>query len=101
MRYTGRSFIYDTAQIIRATLLLTQIPDRTVDPKDTLRIIAHVSLATKAVTDVARAAQITAPPSLDSLRVAPADSGVQLLEVAQIIGLWRTPKADQPPREMV
>jgi hypothetical protein len=56
---TCRPFISDTRQIIRASLLLTQIPDRTVDPKDTLRIIAHVSLATKAVTDVARAAQIT------------------------------------------
>jgi len=101
MRFNVPAFISDTAQIIRASLLLTQIPDRTVDPKDTLRIIAHVSLATKAVTDVARAAQITAQTSLDTLRVAPADSGVKLLEVAQIIGLWRTQKADQTPRAMV
>ena len=101
MRFNVPAFISDTAQIIRASLLLTQIPDRTVDPKDTLRIIAHVSLATKAVTDVARAAQITAQTSLDTLRVAPADSGVKLLEVAQIIGLWRTQKADLTPRAMV
>jgi hypothetical protein len=101
MRFNVPPFISDTAEIIRASLLLTQIPDRTVDPKDTLRIIAHVSLATKAVTDITRAAQITAQTSLDTLRVAPADSGVKVLEVAQIIGLWRTQKVDQTPRAVV
>lgn len=101
MRFNVPAFIADTAEIIRASLLMTQRPDRTVDSKDTVRIIAHVSLATKAVTDLTRAAQITAQTSLDTLRVAPGDSGVKLLEVAQIIGLWRTQQADQTPRAMV
>jgi hypothetical protein len=101
MRFNVPAFISDTAEIIRASLLMTQRPDRTVDPKDTVRIVAHVSLATVAVTDLTRAAQITAQTSLDTLRVAPGDSGVKLLEVAQIIGLWRTQKVAQTPRAMV
>jgi len=101
MRFNVPPFISDTAQIIRASLLMTQRPDRSVDPKDTVRIVAHVSLAAKAVTDVARAAQITAQTSLDTLRVAPGDSGVKAVEIAQIINLWRTQKADQTPRAVV
>jgi hypothetical protein len=101
MRFNVPLFITDTAQIIRASLLMTQRPDRSVDPKDTVRIVAHVSLAAKAVTDVARAAQITAQSSFDTLRVAPGDSGVKAIEVAQIINLWRTQKVDQTPRAVV
>ena len=101
MRFNVPTFIADTAQIIRASLILIQRPDRSVDPKDTVRIIAHVSLAAKAVTDIARAAQITAQTSLDTLKAAPGDSGQKLLEIAQIIGLWRTQKVDQTPRAVV
>jgi len=101
MRFNVPAFITDTAEIVRASLLMTQRPDRSVDPKDTVRIIAHVSLATKVVTDLTRAAQITAQTSLDTLRVAPSDSGVKLLEVAQIVGLWRAQQVDQTPRAIV
>ncbi|MFN2601988.1 MAG: hypothetical protein ABR582_04425 [Gemmatimonadaceae bacterium] len=101
MRFNIPPFISDTAQIIRASLLMTQRPDRSVDPKDTVRIVAHVSLAAKAVTDVTRAAQITAQSSLDTTRVAPGDSGVKAVEIAQVINLWRTQKVDQTPRAVV
>jgi hypothetical protein len=101
MRFNVPPFIADSAEIIRASLLMTQRPDRSVDPKDTVRIIAHVSLAATAVTDLTRASQITAQTSLDTLRVAPGDSGVKLLEVAQIIGLWRTQPPDETPRAIV
>jgi hypothetical protein len=101
MRFNVPAFIADTAEIIRASLLMTQRPDRTLDPKDTVRIVAHISLATVAVTDLTRAAQITAQTSLDTVKVAPGDSGVKQLEVAQIISLWRTQKADQTPRAIV
>ena len=101
MRFNVPAFIADTAEIVRASLLMTQRPDRSLDPKDTVRIIAHVSLAANAVTDLSRAAQITAQTSLDTLRVAPGDSGVKLLEVAQVVSLWRTQKVDQTPRAIV
>ena len=37
MRFNVPTFIVDTAQIVRATLLLTQRPNRSVDPGDTIR----------------------------------------------------------------
>ncbi len=101
MRFNVPAFITDTAEIVRASLLMTQRPDRSLDSGDTVRIIAHVSLAAKAVTDIARAAQITAQTSLDTLRVASGDSGVRAVEVAQIIALWRTQKVDETPRAIV
>ena len=101
MRFNVPPFITDTAQIIRATLLLTQRPDRSVDPNDSVRILVDVSLAGTVVTDPTRAAQITAQSNLDTLLVAPADSGLKLLEVAQVITLWHSQKADQTPRALV
>jgi hypothetical protein len=101
MRFNIPAFLTDTAQIVRASLLMTQIPDRAVDPTDTARIIAHVSLAGNSVTDVARAAQITAQTSLDTLDVAPADSGLKVLEIPQIFTVWRSQKVDQTPRAIV
>ena len=101
MRFNIPAFLTDTAQIVRASLLMTQIPDRAVDPTDTARIIAHVSLAGNSVTDVARAAQITAQTSLDTLDVAPADSGLKVLEIPQIFTVWRSQRVDQTPRAIV
>lgn len=101
MKFNVPRFITDTAQIIRATLLLTQRPDRSVDPKDSVRILVNVSLAGTAVTDATRAAQITAQSSLDTLQVAPADSGLKLLEVAQVISLWRSQNVTLTPRALV
>jgi hypothetical protein len=101
LRFNIPPFIVDTAEIIRATLLLTQRPDRSVDPKDTVRIIAHVSLAATAVTDITRASQITAQTNLDTLKVAPGDSGLKLLEVAQLIALWHSQNVQKTPRAIV
>lgn len=101
MRFDIPKFIADTAQIIRATLLLTQRPDRTGEVGDTARILANVSLAAKAVTDLARAAQITAGATLDTLKISPADSGLKTLEVAQVISLWRAQDPDLTPRALI
>jgi hypothetical protein len=101
MRFNIPPFLADTAQLVRATLLLTQIPDRSVGATDSMRIVAHVSLAAKAVADIGRAALITAQTSLDTLKVVPGDSGLKSLEVGPIIGLWRTQTLEQTPRAIV
>jgi hypothetical protein len=75
MRFEVPKFIADTAQIVRATLLLTQRPDASAEVGDTVRVLANVSLAAKSVTDLSRAAQITAGTTLDTLKISPADSG--------------------------
>ena len=101
MRFNIPPFLADTAQLVRASLLLTQRPDKSVDLQDTLKIIAHVSLAAKAITDVARAALITAQTTLDTLKVLPGDSGVKVVEVGQIMGLWRSQTLENTPRAIV
>ena len=101
MRFDVPKFISDTAQIVRATLLLTQRPDLTGEEDDTVRVVAHVSLATKSVADLTRAAQIVAATTLDTLKVSPADSGLKTLEVAQVIALWRSQNSDETPRALI
>ena len=101
MRFDIPKFIADTAQIVRATLLLTQRPDHTAEANDTVRVLANVSLAAKSVTDLARAAQITAGTTLDTLKLSPADSGLKTLEMAQVVALWRAQNPDQTPRALI
>jgi hypothetical protein len=101
MQFNVPAFISDTAQIVRATLLMTQLPNRSVDPGDTIRLVTLVSLAAKTVSDLTRASQITALGSGDTLKVSPGDSGVKEFEIASVISLWRSQKVDQTPRAIV
>ncbi len=101
LRFNVPVFVTDSADIVRASLLLTQIPNTQIDPNDTVFIIPAVVLATSAVTDVGKASQITALANADTLRVRPGGSGVQTLEIAQIIGLWRSTVATTTPRALV
>ena len=86
---------------MRATLLLTQIANPGIDPTDTVSILPHVVLATNAVSDIAKASQITAVVNTDTLQVAPGSSGVREVELANIVGLWRLQNADETPRAVV
>ncbi len=101
LRFNIPSFLVDSVDVVRATLLLTQIANPGIDPTDTVRIIPLVSLATTAVSDVAKAAQITTIANSDTLEVEPGSSGVRGLEIAQVIGLWRTQVATETPRALV
>jgi hypothetical protein len=101
MRFSIPAFIIDSVDVVRATLLLNQLPNVSIDPGDTVSIIPHVSLATTAVTDVAKAAQITAIASADTLHVTPGGSGTKSLEMANIINVWRTQSAIDTPRAIV
>ena len=101
MRFNVPAFLIDSVDVVRATLLLTQIPNATIDPGDSLTLVPQVSLATTAVTDVAKAAQITALVNSDTLRVTPGGTGLQLLEIANVVSLWRTHDATETPRALV
>jgi hypothetical protein len=101
MRFNIPPFLADSAQLVRVSLLLTQRPDVAIDAKDTMRIVAHVSLAAQAITDVSRAALITAQTTLDTLKVLPGDSGVKVVEIGPIVGVWRTQTLANTPRAIV
>jgi hypothetical protein len=101
MRFNVPAFLIDSVDVVRATLLLTQIPNTALDPTDTVSIIPNVGLATVAVTDVAKASQITAVVNTDTLRVVPGGTGLHTLEVATVISLWRLQKVAETPRAIV
>jgi hypothetical protein len=101
LRFNIPTFVTDSASVVRASLLLTQIPNTQIDPTDTVFIVPSVGLATTAVSDVEKAAQITALANADSLRVQTGASGVRTLEVAQVLALWRAQAVATTPRAMV
>ena len=101
MRFNIPRFLTDSVDIVRATLLLTQIANPGIDPTDTVRILPHVALATNAVSDIAKASQITAVANTDTLKVAHGSSGVREVEIANVVGLWRLQNADETPRAVV
>jgi hypothetical protein len=95
------SNIIDSATVIRATLLLNQLPNGSIDPTDTVKLLPQVSLAGRAVTDPVKAAQIIANVSADTLHIRPGDSGLVNVELAQAFSLWHTQKPDTLPRAIV
>jgi len=95
------SNIIDSATIIRATLLLNQLPNTGIDPTDTVAFLPQVVLAGKAVTDPAKAAQIIGAISVDTLRLRPGDAGPANVELASAIAIWRTVKPDTLSRAIV
>jgi hypothetical protein len=93
--------ITDSATVVRATLLLNQIPNPSLDPTDTVRILPSLVLAGKAVTDPTKAAQIVADIALDTLKVMPGGSGLREVELARAFPIWRTQSPDTVPRAIV
>ncbi len=100
MRFNIPAFL-DSVDVVRATLLLTQIANPGIDPTDTVSIIPHVGLATNAVTDIAKASQITAAIPTDTMRVEHGSSGVRELEIATVMNLWRLQNSTETPRAII
>lgn len=100
-RFDIPSSIIDSARVVRATLLLNQIPNTALDPTDTVLVLPQIVLAGPVVTDPEKAAQIIAPFGSDTLRLRPGDSGVQNVELARAVTLWRTQSPDSLPRAIV
>jgi hypothetical protein len=93
--------IIDSANVIRATLLLNQVPNSLLDPSDTVLVLPSLVLAGKAVTDPTKAAQIVADVALDTLRITPGGSGLKEIELARAFPIWRTQSPDTVPRALV
>jgi hypothetical protein len=98
IRFDIPAAIIDSATVVRATLLLNQIPNDAIDPTDTVQLLPQVVLAGKVVTDPAKAAQIVAAISIDTLKLRPGDAGLTNVELAGAFSLWRAQKPDTLPR---
>jgi hypothetical protein len=91
LRFDIPSRLIDSATVVRATLLLTQLPATSVDATDTLTIYPQVVRAALTLTDVGRSAGILNIPGLeiDSLRVRPSDGGLRAIEIVGALREWK------------
>ena len=90
LRFDIPARILDSSTVLRATLILTQQPNRAIDPKDTLVVVPELVRAGPEVLDLRRAAILTDPFAFDTIRVAPGDSGTRLIEMASAVRQWAT-----------
>ena len=93
LRFNVPQWLLDSTTIVRATLQLTQMPQRGFDGGDSVTVIGQAVAATPLITDLYRASQILIPAGMfvtDSIRVAPADSGVRTLELNGLLRVWKT-----------
>lgn len=100
--------LVDSTSVVRATLLLTQYPNRlAARGADSISLYPHPVLASELVTDLHQAATLlgpigTSPPfRLDSLRTAPDDSGAVSIELVGLIAVWRLYQPERSSRAMV
>jgi hypothetical protein len=98
IRFDIPASIIDSATVVRATLLLNQIPNDALDPTDTVQLLPQVVLAGRVVTDPTKAAQIVGAISIDTLKLKPGDAGSANVELAGAFSLWRSQKPDTLPR---
>lgn len=101
VRFDIPASIIDSSTVVRATLLLNQIPNSALDPTDTVFILPTLVIAGRAITDPTRAAQITADVALDTLRMMPGGSGLTQVELARAFTIWRTQSPDTTARAIV
>ena len=94
LRFNVPSSIVDSALVIRATLLLTQVASPSPDPTDTMRVQPRLVLASPLVTDPAKAAQVLADTvhiplaRLASTPTTPGGTGVREIEIAPAFRFW-------------
>ena len=93
LRFELPSGIVDSTSVVRATLELTQYPNRLAfRGADSLSLYPQAVVTTEAITDLRKAATLLAPATtfrLDSLRTAPDDSGKVEIEVIGLVQAWR------------
>jgi hypothetical protein len=93
-RFDIPSKVIDSVQIVRATLLLTQVAPRSAGGAgDTLTVLARAVVAGPLVTDVFIQSQLLAPfgsaIDVDTLRIVPGAPGTRELEVVRVVRAWQ------------
>ena len=101
LRFDIPSNIIDSTTVVRATLLLNQIPNSALDPTDSLLIVPELVLAGAAVTDPTKASQIVSDIPGDTLKARPGNSGPTNVELARAFASWRAMSPDSLPRAIV
>jgi hypothetical protein len=93
LRFNVPSILIDSVQVVRASLLLQQLPSRVqASSADTVAMIANPVLAGAQVTDLNLLLQLTGAGSLvgvDSVRMVPKDAGLRSVELVNLFRVWR------------
>jgi hypothetical protein len=93
LRFNVPPILIDSVQVVRASLLLTQLPSRVqARNADTIAILANPVLAGAQVTDLNLLLQLTGAGSLvgvDSVRMVPKDAGLKSVELVNLFRVWR------------
>ncbi|MBC7895904.1 MAG: hypothetical protein H7066_10845 [Cytophagaceae bacterium] len=101
LRFLVPPRILDSSTVLRATLLLTQVPVPLLARTDSTLLLPQLVLAGEEVTDYARAAGLLSAFPVDTLRVSAADSGVKQIEVAAALRQWTTENPYKQQRAIV
>lgn len=105
LRFDLPSGIVDSTSVVRATLEVTQYPNRLAfRAADSLWLYSQAVVASPAVTDLQKAASLLAAPTsfrLDSLRTAPRDSGKIEIEIVGLVQVWRATEPEAASRALV
>jgi hypothetical protein len=111
LRFDLPSSIVDSTSVVRATLLLTQYPNRlAAHGADSISLYPQPVAASEQVTDLSHAAGLLTPiflPALelifrlDSLRVPPNDSGQVAIELIGAVQVWRATQPERASRALV
>jgi hypothetical protein len=105
LRFDIPQILVDSVQVIRASLLLNQVPSRVVaSAADTIAMLVSPILAGAQLTDVGTIASFAGSPTsigLDSVRLAPKDPGLRSVELVNLFRAWRAVGAENSIRAIV
>ncbi len=91
LRFNIPSRLVDSVTVVKATLLLTQRPNRLMDARDSVSLYTQATVASSTVTDLRWATSLILPRGLlvsDTLHLAPADSGLRTVELVSLLRGW-------------
>lgn len=95
------SRIVDSTTVVRASLLLTQAPNRRLLARDSVFVYPVAVLAGPTITNIGSALQFIGPNGqfgLDSVQMAPGDSGVRSFEIVGLVRTWKGQPTTVSPR---
>ncbi|HJU90047.1 MAG TPA: hypothetical protein VJ672_11675 [Gemmatimonadaceae bacterium] len=94
LRFVIPSQIIDSTTIVRASLILTQLPNRgVIGSNDTINVSPRIVIASNLV-DPGRSALLANDPFsfgvvIDPIRTTPSDSGQHRLDIPSLLRIWR------------
>jgi hypothetical protein len=93
LRFDPPKWLTDSATVIRATLLLTQLPSRVpaAGANDSLIMFPQIVRANRGVADIQRLSDILGAPNTDvsAVKFVPGDSGVVEIDIVNVVRNWR------------